>query len=196
MSEIIPIAENAESKFELAVTILQRVDGFDEKISTYLSFRACYFSINDSLRMAMASKKDLENWYLNNDFHELDTVLIKDFQKLYHRQALTIQYTRNYRMVIQKDYEIVAKSLDPECEMTKFEESYLTKMRGTYSPDQLVRLAGGLTDDTQKAPLNFLQVVMMANNERSIKIGQKPFVETNPAHIDSGGNCILGEVCP
>ncbi len=101
-------------------------------------------------------------------------------------------------MVIQKDSEVLAKSLDPESELTKFEEQYLTKMRGTYSPEQLSRLTNSVQEsESGKAPLNFLQVVMMANNERSIKVGKSsPVIEIDSSGISSFGDSVPDVVCP
>jgi len=197
MSEVIAIPELAESSFDAALAIIQRSNGSDPKQATYLSFRVCYFTSKEALQMAGANQKDLALWYLDAEFRQLDTELIKDFQKLYNRHALTIQYTRNYRMVIQKDSEVLAKSLDPDSELTKFEEQYLTKMRGTYSPEQLSRLTSSVQDgENGKTPLNFLQVVMMANNERSIKVGKTSIIEVNTADSSSFGNSLPNEVCP
>lgn len=202
MSSELAIPEVAESQFSTALSILQRSDGYDEKISLYLSFRACYFSIQESLKMAGASKNDLLKWYEDKDFNELDTKMIKDFQKLYGKIALTIQYTRNFRLIIEKDAEVISKSLDPEDTLSKFEEQYLNRLRGTYSPEQLTKLASAVQDGDGKAPMNFLQVVMMANSQRSAKVGESQvsknhdIIEISPTNIVSIGDNLLGEVCP
>jgi hypothetical protein len=204
MSNETLIPQQAESQFDTALSILQRVDGYDEKISSYISFRACYFSISESLKMANATKKELALWYEDEDFHNLDTKLIKEFQKAHGKTALTIQYTRNFRLVVQKDAEVIAKSLDPDSILSKFEEQYLNRLRGTYSPEQLQKLTNSVQDGDGKTPLTFMQVVMMANGERKQNVGKSQpenqiaidVFAVSPSIGSSSGDSVSGELCP
>jgi len=204
MSNETLIPQQAESNFENALSILQRVDGYDEKISSYISFRACYFSITESLKMANATKKELQSWYQDEEFHNLDTKLIKEFQKAHGKTALTIQYTRNFRLVVQKDAEVISKSLDPNEVLSKFEEQYLNRLRGTYSPEQLQKLTNSVQEGDGKTPLTFMQVVMMANGERKQNVGKSQSEITSvidvfkiaPSSVSGGGDSVLGALCP
>lgn len=122
-----------------AIAILHRDDD-DGRKSRYLSYRACYFSVKDSMAIAHITQATLDGWREDTDFYDADVTNITEFQKNNGRYALGIEFVRNFRHVLELDAVVLVKSLNPDIELTHYEQLYLNKLRSSYTPEQLDRL--------------------------------------------------------
>lgn len=154
-----------------AVAILQRAKFEDTEKALYLSYRTCYLSENEAKKLAGIHQDTLNRWReMDANFNRVEQNLIP-FQDKYHNLALSIEFIRNFRMVLQKDYEILIKALSPDTKdiLTPMENNYLVKLRGSYSPEYLERLAR-LTITGDGLPQDFDTFIMTLQQSRSLKL--------------------------
>ncbi len=162
---------------ESIIRSIFEVDGNSNK-SRYLGYRASGFSVRESLRLTGIHEKTLHRW------REGDVVFVKQENSLPElRKTLGInfahlEFLRNYRLILQKDFEIISKSLrkpdinDPSSIMTKTDTEYLLKLRSQYTPQQLEVMSAliGAASSTSQ-PLDFTKLIMSISQSKSeIKI--------------------------
>lgn len=125
----------------------------DDPKARYLSLRCCGFSIREALKLIGNAHSTLFFWRQNEVFVDLEN-RIPEFRKELGLEYANLEFMRNYRLVLEKDYRVLQKSLEkpkngeePE-PLTTQEHQYLLKMRGHYTPQQLqamevISAAGG-----------------------------------------------------
>lgn len=153
----------------------------------YLSFRACGFSIRESERLANCTQRTVERWRAQDEeFRRLDTQGVSELRKSLAKEYVFSEFLRNFRLVLEKDAKVLAKSLakpklndrgemvDP---LSKEEHEYLRKIRGMYSAQQLeaVRLALMSAEERKaaggvSAQFNFTQFVMDLRKEPAARV--------------------------
>jgi hypothetical protein len=120
---------------------------YDDSKSLYLSFRACGMSVREALKLTGNAESTLSFWRKNADFLKAE----QDIPKIRRRLAneyVEIEFVRNFRLILEKDYRIIYKSLHPtideesglELPMSPQDFDYLSKIRTQYSPQQLSAL--------------------------------------------------------
>ena len=165
-----------------AVSILQRSrEKEDEAKSLYLSYRACYLSESEARRLAGIATSTIETWREEDPlFYQAEVTHLQEFQELNHKNALSIEYVRNYRLVLEKDMTVLLKSLTDAENMTNSENTYLNKMRGSYTPEGLDRLSR-VVQGKDGSDLNDL---MQFIREREVRI-----VERNITNVKTDNVC-------
>lgn len=129
----------------------------------------------------------LELWREDPIFYYAEVVHLKEFQNRHYRAVLGILAVRNFRLVLQKDYEIVKKWME-DSELSKFEENYIVKLRGLYSGEQIERLFGQKAkSDTQS--LDFTQLIINLNQKGNCADGEVLELsgDSGSDNWDSGG---------
>lgn len=171
-----------ESDVGKAISIIQRSRTDDEAKSLYLSFRACYLGENEATRLAGVNINTLAKWREDDPlFFRAESQNLQEFQEVAHRKALSIEYVRNYRLVLEKDMTILLKSLEDSESMTNAENQYLNKMRGSYTPegfDRLSRIVRGDGGGTMDDLFQFIR-------EREVIVRER---EISSAKVSSGNN--------
>ncbi len=114
----------------------------DER-ARYLGYRACGMSVRESLQLVNRSKPTLSYWRLDPKFVEIENKL-PEYRKQLSKEYVEIEFFRNFRLALEKDYRILTRTLNPpkddsgyDIPMTKQDHDYLIKMRSQYSPQQL-----------------------------------------------------------
>ncbi len=113
----------------------------DDARARYLGLRCSGFSIREALRLIGYSHSALTKWRADEEFLSLENRL-PEFRKELSLEYTNLEFVRNFRLVMEKDYRILQKSLDIEkdgtsVEMTEDELEYLKKLRTHYTPQQL-----------------------------------------------------------
>lgn len=155
----------------------------DDSKARYLSYRASGFSIREALHMIGNAQSTLSLWRHDPQFVEIENNIQQIAQKL-RTEYTSLEFTRNFRLIMEKDYQVLKASLAKDAELTRDEQSYLLKMRGFYTPQQLQiiealvqgELEGGNKFSWTEAVLTFRKI-----EERSIKLRQQVTVENNSA---------------
>lgn len=122
---------------------------YDDSKRKYLAYRSCGFSPRESIRMCGLTPGCLSNWRREDQvFVDLET-RVPEFREKLSSEYVGIEFTRNVRLVMQLDFNILTKALkvkqdgsgdklpDSEAAMSKFEQDYLLRMRQYYTPQQL-----------------------------------------------------------
>lgn len=107
----------------------------DDPRARYLGYMSCGFTVREALRLVGRTKSTLSFWRLDDSFVSLEN-RIPEFRKELSKEYIELEFFRNFRLVLEKDYIILTKSLTNE-EMTRQEHDYLIKLRSQYTPQQL-----------------------------------------------------------
>lgn len=110
----------------------------DDERALYLGYLATGFGVREALKMVKRGKSALSMWRRDATFVKLEDS-IPDIRRTLAREYVELEFFRNFRLVLAKDYEILQKSLTPGDTgvMTKQESDYLIKLRSQYSPQQM-----------------------------------------------------------
>jgi len=145
-------------------------DGFGDtttaKRAEYLSKRICNFSVRESCQLAKVAEKTVRRWRdADPDFLRLDTEGMTDLRKNFATEYVDMQFTRNFHLVLQKDFKVLYKDAT-NGGLTEAEEKYLEKIRAHYTPQSLAMvkqlLGGGTTDQ----PFDFTRLTMTIKREQ------------------------------
>lgn len=109
----------------------------DDARARYLGLRSSGFAIREALRLIGKAQSTLSAWRHDEVFADLEN-RIPEFRKELALEYANLEFLRNYRLVLEKDYRVLKKSLDKDLEvLPKQEHGYLVKMRSHYTPQQL-----------------------------------------------------------
>ena len=120
----------------------------DDDRSRYLGLRSSGFTIREALGLIGKAKSTLSAWRHDQKFLELEDSL-PELRKTLGMEYAAMEFMRNYRLVLEKDYRIVKASLVPkktkkdgdgnvtELPMDAQDFKYLLQMRSHYTPQQL-----------------------------------------------------------
>jgi hypothetical protein len=110
----------------------------DSKKSTYLSYRATGFTIRESVEFVGVTERTLRNWRrYDPEFARWDREALGELRQKLGDRYLEIEFRRNYRLILQKDYDVIKKSVEDKEPLTYQESQYLLKARSHYTPQQL-----------------------------------------------------------
>lgn len=108
----------------------------DDNRSMYLGYRCSGFSIREALKLIGVVKSALSYWRLNPVFNDLEA-RVPEFRKQLSNDFAGIEFVRNFRLVLEKDYRVLSASLQRGVALGEQEQAYLLKMRANYTPQQL-----------------------------------------------------------
>lgn len=137
------IVESGEIPAEVAIaSAIIPYDRDDEK-SRYFGYRACGFAVRETLTLIDRSKTWLSLARRDPQFVELEA-RIPEFRSELSKEYVEIEFFRNFRLALEKDYRVLMRSLGFEkneagevVKMTEQDHSYLLKMRSQYNPQSL-----------------------------------------------------------
>ncbi len=125
----------------------------DDNKAKYLGLRATGFSVREALAWLKLAKSTLSFWRLNPEFCKLEES-VPSFRKTLGMEYAGLEFLRNFRMVLEKDREVLDKSLKGSrvvgtkdgkpiyaaAPLTAEEHEYFLKMRSFYPPQQLAAM--------------------------------------------------------
>lgn len=104
----------------------------------YLGFRACGFGVREACQLVHISQRVVNHWRLNYpDFAKAESLAVTTNRQVLAAQHLDRRWTRNFAIALEKDYEILRKSVKDYMHMSREEHTYLNKIRALYTPQQL-----------------------------------------------------------
>ena len=146
----------------------------DDLRAKYLGWLSSGFSDEEALFVLGLNTRWLELMRQDEKFAELEE-RIPEFRRELSREYNDLDFNRNFRMVLEIDHRVLRKSLgidkefDEETgeeipvELTPFEQQYLIKLRGAYTPQQL-QLLESIAKGNDKG-INFAEWVRDHQNE-------------------------------
>ena len=159
---------------EIAASMLPMLtgDGAEAKRGEYLSKRVCNFSVRESCQLAKVSEKSVRRWrQADPHFLHLDTEGMTDLRKQLSTELIDMEFTRNFHLVLQKDFKILYKDATEQV-LTENEHDYLMKIRQHYTPQSLAMVKQLLGGGTVEAPFDFTKLTMTIKREQ-IEITQE-----------------------
>jgi hypothetical protein len=135
------LADPRPKEVSIATSVVA-YDRDDEK-SLYFGYRACGFSVRETLKLIDRSKAWLSACRHNPSFVDLEA-RIPEFRQQLSKEYVEIDFFRNFRLVLEKDFRVLNRSLGFEIsedgetiQMTREDNDYLLKLRSQYTPQQL-----------------------------------------------------------
>jgi hypothetical protein len=153
LAEATPTSINPDDADSVVQSIVTATN--DSRKVRYLGYRASGFTIKESLSLIGVGKypyKTLDRWRASDPEFVRQENNMDELRKTLGVEFAHIEFMRNYRLILQKDYVVITKSLDDTKELTTFEGQYLMKARGHYTPQQLEimqKLIGAAKDEGQ-----------------------------------------------
>ncbi len=156
----------------------------DDPKARYLGYLACGFAIRDALQLC-DRKNPWLSWCRREDprFAEIENN-IPEIRKQLAKEYIELEFYRNFRLALEKDYRIFWKSLHPDkmevlkldgtteevnAPLTKQEHDYLIKMRSQYGPQQL-QIIEAIVSGTSSEEFNWARDI--ANNPDVLQISR------------------------
>ncbi len=149
---------------------------YDDLRAKYLGWMSSGFSDEEALYVLGLNVRWLELMREDSKFCKLEE-RIPELRKELSKQYTEMDFYRNFRMVLEKDHRILRKSLEMDmvedeetgelvpAEMTNYDQQYLLRLRGAYTPQQLQLLEAVASG--KDAGFNFAQWV--AENQKVIQ---------------------------
>jgi len=139
----------------------------DSKKSKYLSYRLMNFTIRESLDLAKVTWRSLHTWRQTDaQFAVMDGEGLTERRKQLAAEYLNIEFNRNFRMVLEKDFRVLFKTLTSPEAMTKNDQEYLLKLRSHYTPQHLGIIKQLLDGGDVDKPFDFTKLTMTLRTER------------------------------
>ena len=104
----------------------------------YLVHRISGLSMREACELVGCTDKHVHNWRRDEEFRKLDGLGMTELRQQLSDQYTNIEFTRNFHLVLQKDFDVLLKSVNGE--LTKEEEKYLLKLRAYYTPQHLLAM--------------------------------------------------------
>jgi len=141
----------------------------DDARARYLGLRSSGLSIREALRWIGKAQSTLSFWRKDPEFVSLED-RIPEFRRTLSLEYLHLEFVRNFRMLLEKDYRVIRKSLDKNEVLTDQEQQYLIKLRTHYTPQQLQILealvSGELGPGNGSGEFNFTDEVIKLSRVR------------------------------
>ena len=103
----------------------------------YLGLRSCGFTIRESAKLVPITEGAIRNWRHTDPIFKRAEDNIREFREEMSKEHINLEFTRNYLLVLEKDYNVLVKSVNSPYDLTKQEHEYLLKLRSHYTPQQL-----------------------------------------------------------
>jgi len=134
-----------------------------DKQAAYLGYLVAGFSKHQAVKMAHIHPKTLKRW-MTSDQAFIDFVSkmhLPDIRHTLNDQILDLEFTRNFKLILAKDFAVLYKDAVGIKPLSEHEQDYLTAIRKFYTPQHLVQLRMLLSgkDESGKA-FDFTQTVI------------------------------------
>ena len=137
----------------------------DDDRARYLGLRASGFKIREALKLLGVHKSTLSFWRKNEVFENCENRL-PEYRKQLAKEYANLEFLRNYRLVLEKDYRVLKKSLkmydtdEEKKELTRDEHQYLLKLRSVYGPQQLEAIETVMRGYGDSGEFDFTKLVL------------------------------------
>lgn len=193
-NSLVTVEPNIESALESMHGFYDGTCSVAEKKAKYLSYRACGFTIRESIDLVPGlSESTLRRWRKDDEnFKKQDGENLPILRRETRADILNTEFSRNYRLVLMKDHEVISKSLDNKQTLNEQEHQYLMNIRKHYTPQQLAIMKQLVEKGELKtglADFSFSKFVMIINqNNQQNPIDQSSVVEGTYEEITDGRN--------
>lgn len=164
------------SEEELIAESLVPYAASDVKKSRYLSYRATGFTITESAELTGITLHTVKVWRGHDpEFARLEGKDLSILRETVGKEFLKAEFTRNMRLCMGRDYEVLRKANLTSWLLTSDEKRYIEKVRPLYTPQQLMAFSGALSGDGGGAAFNITQIIKEMHTHIEVKgVDNKP----------------------
>lgn len=136
----------------------------EDNKARFLGLRCSGFTFREAVKYLGLAESTVSMWRRDSLFVDLEK-RIPEFRKELSREYIGLEFTRNFRLLLRKDYRIIKKSLEAPDAMTYAENQYLLKARQMYTPQQwqIIEAVVGAS----AAGFDFTKIVLEIQKEKS-----------------------------
>lgn len=185
MTTDLPQLDTPEESIPRAVVPWNR----DDNRSRYLGLRCSGFTIREALSLIGDAKSTLSHWRKDPEFLELENN-IPELRKTLALEYASLEFLRNYRLVLEKDYRVLQESLSKKTKVIDGEEQevpmnsqdyqYLLRLRSHYTPQQLQAIEGLFGKQNNGGmETNWTDFFLSISRTEEVKIGTRQRTESN-----------------
>ena len=154
---------------------------YDDNRAMFLGLRSCGFRPRESLKLIGVTGAALSFWRKDPKFADLEKRL-PEFRRQLALEYVNLEFMRNFRLVTEKDYKILKRSLmtvkievdgkeqEVAMPLTKQEHDYLLKMRPNYSPQQIQALQALVTGEAPDGEFNFQDTIKKLDRAGQLRV--------------------------
>ena len=136
----------------------------DDNRARYMGYLACGFNPEEALYMLGLKLDWLDEQRQDEGFSTIE-LRVPEIRKELSKEYIELDFFRNFRMVLEKDYRVLKLALDDSKILGKQEHDYLLKLRSAYTPQQL-QILEQVMKGVGSSDFNFAQWV--AQNQTKI----------------------------
>ena len=169
----------------------------DDARARYLGLRSSGFGIRESLRLIGKAQSTLSAWRHDEEFADLEN-RIPEFRKTLAIEYAGLEFLRNYRLILEKDYRVIKASMEVTKDdagkivslpMPSQDHQYLLKLRTHYTPQQLQIIEALIAGESAPGEFNFTNMVIeMSRTQERVRIEtrNRSEPELSPIEVDNG----------
>lgn len=132
----------------------------------YLGYRATGFPIRQACYLTGINHSTLTRWRANDsEFSDIETNHLVELQKNVGNDLVHLEFMRNMRMAMKGDFRILYKAVYHLEGLTDKEFAYLKRIRGLYSPQDLLAMGRALKPESE-GPEDFAEMVIALTKTR------------------------------
>jgi hypothetical protein len=123
-----------------------------QKKALYLSYRATGFPVKQACALAECSMEDLIRWRKRDEhFVTFENEKLHELQATVGSDVVRLEFMRNFRMIMKKDFLVIHKALFDEASMTDAEWKYFLMVRKHYTPNDMLALEKAISPETHQS---------------------------------------------
>ena len=155
---------------ELIKSLLCLDGGEENKKSRFLGYRASGFSIREACRLTPVHEKSIFRWRREDPQFAAREQKLPELRKTLGMEFAKLEFIRNFRYVLEKDYRVLKQSVVAPQLMSKEDVQYLLKLRGFYTPQQLdtINRLAGAAETRSPDQFNYTRVLLEMSRERVV----------------------------
>jgi len=120
-----------------------------QRKALYLSYRATGFPVKQAIDLAETSLEELHRWRRNDEhFRAFENEKLQELQATVGSDVVRLEFLRNFRMIMKKDFLVIRKALFDEANLTDSEWKYFLMVRKHYTPNDMLALEKAISPET------------------------------------------------
>jgi hypothetical protein len=170
-----PIDEIHGDDAEAIIQSLFDPEGNGNK-ARYLGYRASGFGQREAIKLVGIHEKTLLRWREGDSTFLANERNLPELRKSLGTAFAHLEFLRNYRLFLEKDFQVIKKSLDKNTSdsMTNFEQNYLIKARTHYTPQQMEIMSSLIGAANANQTIDFTKLILSVSRKtEEIKLETK-----------------------
>ena len=136
------------------------------KKGVYLSYIIANFAVMEAIKLSKTSLRSVRRWREDDPtFAAIESQCRTDIRKQLSKEFMDIDFTRNFRLVLQKDFDVLWKDASKQT-LTDKEYQYLLLIRKFYTPQHLVVIKQILGEIQADQGFDFTKLTLTIRRER------------------------------